>query len=330
MLAYSNTCRGWPLFRTKDELLANAPWAKYLSYIYPSLDGLTFPMCGGDLWMFYSRELELTGLDATIAAPSRCPHEDSQEGAHYHINSRLSPSNRTWSWHPHAQGFAPLANGTWVEVLHKGGIPDEHVGAWFLRARGSGVWLSVGRTLVFDDHDDAYAHFNLPDESGSVNATCKMGSCNEALCARAREAGYDTLQFVRHTCEMMYGDCLNLTSPTLRYFNHEVVHVRLVGIFPCASANGSSQLLQSGWPQAGRGAPCSCDNNASDHLHCAEVPASMPHGSPGEAEQPRTPAAMMGHGEMHGSMHGAMHGAMHDGPMGPAMYGADMHGDDDM
>ena len=267
------TCFGvWPAFESLEQLQASEPWNQYLQSVYGSLDGITYPMCSGDLWMLYVDGLRRAGVENVPGPPSRCPSDDSAEGYHYMQNSRLSPPNVTWSWHPHPAGFQALANDTWVEVLHKGGITDEHTGAWFLRAYGSGIWLSIGRSLAFDDHEDAYAYFGLGNGSSS---SCNMGACNEALCQRAAAAGFDSLQFVRHTCQMMYGDCLNATASNLRYWNHEVVHVRLQGIYTCASANGSTPLLQTGWPHAGRGAPCTCNNNASTHLHCSEVAASL-------------------------------------------------------
>ena len=190
-------------------------------------------------------------------------------GQRYDAHSTLSPPNVTWSWHPAPVGFAPLENDAWAEVLHKGGIEDEHVGAWFLTAPGSGIWLSLGATIAFDDHETGWHHF------GVANVTDKFAR-NEAMSANASAAGYDSLQFVRHTCPMMYKECLNSSLPDLTYFNREVVHTSLQGIHACASASGSSPLLRTGWPQAGQGAACTCNNSAGDHLHCAEVAASVP------------------------------------------------------
>ena len=95
------------------------------------------------------------------------------------------------------------------------------------------------------------------------------------MCANASAAGLDSLQFVRHTCPMMYDDCLNTSLANLTYFNLEVVATRLVGIHACASANDTTPLLRTGWPHAGEARECTCDNNASEHLHCSEVPASL-------------------------------------------------------
>ena len=51
---------------------------------------------------------------------------------------------------------------------------DEHYGAWFLHAKGSGVWYNIGKSITFADHGDAYNHFNAHD--------------NEAMCRAAAAA----------------------------------------------------------------------------------------------------------------------------------------------
>ena len=275
------TCMGgWPAFHNSSHLAAHSAWSEYIRSIYGSLPthAAAYPLCTGELWLMYTRELDASS-SAALDIPqqvSGCPRDDgSVEGQRYEKHSKLSPPGVTWTWHPSPNGFTALTADTWVEVLHKGGIPDEHVGAWFLTARGTGIWFNLGRTMAFDDHEDAWRHFGV----GHLPRDHR----NEAMCANATRAGLDSIQFIRHTCEMMYRDCLNTSLPNLTYFNLEVVAPRLQGIHACASADGSSELLRTGWPGAGAeagegavGGDCTCDNNASHHLHCAEVPASVP------------------------------------------------------
>ena len=259
----NSTCMGgWPLFLSLAHM--SAPWKAYFMSVYGSLPTQSYPLCTGDLWMLYTSGLTTALVHDLPDQISRCPRDEGViEGQLYENNSKLSPPNTMWTWHPRPDGFAAVVADTWVEVLHKGGIDDEHVGAWFLSARGSGIWFNVGRTVAFDDHADAWAYFGVEG--------LERDARNEAMCANASAVGYDSIQFIRHTCMMMYKPCLNTSKANLTYFNLEVVSTRLTGIYPCASADGASPLLQTGWPQAGRGAPCTCDNNASEHLHCAEV-----------------------------------------------------------
>ena len=49
---------------------------------------------------------------------------------------------------PLRSGFA---NDTWVEVMRaRIWHPDESLGTWYWHAKGSGVWINLGRTLVVD------------------------------------------------------------------------------------------------------------------------------------------------------------------------------------
>ncbi|KAL1528808.1 hypothetical protein AB1Y20_010132 [Prymnesium parvum] len=262
---------GWPVFASRSELLEDRAWAEYLTRVYGGVpdDPHAYPWCMGELWMFYTHALLASGVSDAPALVGKCPTDGGRHPAqHYEQHSYLSPLNVSWSWHP-----APIVDGlaaaypafepqSWVEVIHMGGIDDEHVGAWFLQAKGSGMSFNTGKTIVFDDHDDAQRHF------GTMGVQ-DLGLRNEAMCANASLAGYDSIQFVRHTCDMMYGQCRNASSLELNFFNVEIVSTKLVGLHSCTS-NGSTPLIRSGWKGA---RPCTCDNSRS-FLNCAEVSAS--------------------------------------------------------
>lgn len=236
----------WPLFHSAEALAANDGWSSYMRGVYGDGANVAFPLCIGEFWMFYKNELATHDLPLQLRG---CPAASGEEGQYYQVNSRLQPANVSWSWHAQASYGKGFANGSVVEVLHQGGLSDEHVGAWFLYARGSGIWLSIGRTVVFETHEQAYERFNvsgLPHEQR-----------NEALVASARDAGLDSLQFTRHTCPPMYGRCMN-ESVGLRFFNLEIVATALSGVYPCASSDGRSALLHTGWSAA---APCTCNNS---------------------------------------------------------------------
>ena len=64
-----------------------------------------------------------------------------------------------WIWHPppHKKGsFQPykdFAANTWVEVMREEDpFGDEHYGAWYVSAKGSGVWYFIGKTITFKEH----------------------------------------------------------------------------------------------------------------------------------------------------------------------------------
>jgi len=258
----------WPSFATPSALRSDPQWAQYITRVYGAVpeDSSAYPYCMGDHWLFYSDVLSNARLTARIPeSVGDCPSSvhASAEGELYSENSVLAPMGTVWSWHPAVdEAYAPFAPDTWVEVLHQGGIDDEHVGAWFLHARGSGIWVHTGRTIAFGDHAEAWEAFGV----GHLDLKAR----NEAMCANASAAGLDSLQFIGHSCKMMYGLCLNGSrAPTL--YNIEIVSTALVGVYPCASDDGRSTRVRTGW----RGAnTCTCNNSASSFLHCQEVEPS--------------------------------------------------------
>ena len=64
----------------------------------------------------------------------------------------------------------------------------------------------------------------------------------------------------------MYGECINSTGRL--YYNLEIVATALQGIYTCASPDGRSSALSTGWQ--GLGPVCTC-NNSRDFLNCDEV-----------------------------------------------------------
>ena len=77
---------------------------------------------------------------------------------------------------------------------------------------GSGVFYEVGRTIVFGDHADVYAHFvgryNGWDPSGGNGDE----NANVQVAQAARAKGFDTIQYMHH---MEYG-----------IYGHEILDVR--------------------------------------------------------------------------------------------------------
>lgn len=130
-------------------------------------------------------------------------------------------------------------------------VGDEHVGAWFFYARGSGIWFNTGKTIHFVDHGDAYKMFKA--------------NGNEDMSAKAAAAGYDSVQFLAHSdCE--FKQCrTNKGTATL---NYEIVATKLKGMYSCTSQSGTSSLVRSGWQGANS---CTCDNSQND-VNCKGVP----------------------------------------------------------
>ena len=206
----ADTCLGgWPLFPNRTALMADK-WGAYYTKIYGEVpsDPSAYPWCVGDGWMFYDdiiRALNITNIPKLVG---ECPsHGGKRDGDRYtalgvRSASYCWPKNTSWSWHATntsntKQPRQPFANDTWVEVMHKAKPQDERFGAWFLYAKGSGMWINLGRTIAFNatlhhyGHGAAQKFFNVtPDKSA------RHLRPDEVMSRNAAAAGYDSIQSV--------------------------------------------------------------------------------------------------------------------------------------
>ena len=143
--AFEPRCRsdndhGWPRFRSRVELEADRKWTAYFLGVYGELP-TEFPICVFDMWNLDVRAYEAAGLgDSRPIIPY--PFKPVRDGDLF--EAETSPPtfgiyHSTW---------APVSNNTWVEVAHEV-LPTELNGSWVWVTRGSGVWVNVGRTIVF-------------------------------------------------------------------------------------------------------------------------------------------------------------------------------------
>jgi len=153
-----------------------------------------------------------------------------------------SSKDLTWLWHSlQSPPYSGFASNSIVEVSHhKDPFGDEHHGMWFVYAKGSGVFLDLGVTKVFDEHADAFAFFN-------------SGNDNEKMCQAAAAAGYDSVQFIRHVDGVNYPCAAGIGA---NWMNMEIVAVKLIGTYSCGQAQGTASALRAGWNGE---KPCRCD-----------------------------------------------------------------------
>ena len=117
----------------------------------------------------------------------------------------------------------------------------EHYGMWFVYAKGSGVFLQIGNTKIFNEHGDAYKYFGAKG--------------NEDMCQKAAAAGYDTVQFIKHVDAVNYPCAAGIGAS---WMNMEIVAVKLVGTYSCGQAQGTAAALRAGW---NGDKACKCDPN---------------------------------------------------------------------
>ena len=238
---------GWPWFASQQEL-QKSHWGKYFTSLYgelPQQAGTSaYPLRLASFWSFYLDKMSAAKVSPPPSVGTCPTSSDAPDGQRYDENNAYSSKDLTWLWHPLTdpvyQGFA---SHSIVEVSHrKDPFGDEHHGMWFLYAKGSGVYLDIGKTLRFADHDEAYSFF-------------KTGKNNEQMCQAAAAKGYDSVQFLSHRDGINY-PCAKKIGAS--WMNVEIVAVKLIGSYPCGQAQGTAPALRAGW---GGDKACKCDPN---------------------------------------------------------------------
>mmetsp|Transcript_5565 Transcript_5565/g.8319 ORF Transcript_5565/g.8319 Transcript_5565/m.8319 type:complete len:214 (+) Transcript_5565:3-644(+) len=165
-------------------------------------------------------------------------------GQRYDENNAYSSKDLTWLWHPltDAAPYTGFPPNSVVEVSHrKDPFGDESHGMWFVYAKGSGVFLDLGTTKIFNEHQDAYGFFGA--------------NSNPDLCQKAASKGFDSIQFIRHVDATNY-PCAKKQG--VSWMNMEIVAVKLIGTYACGQAQGTASALRAGW---NGNKPCKCDPN---------------------------------------------------------------------
>lgn len=253
-------CAAWPRFASENALAAS-PWGAYFEALYGSMPPANqFPLDVGSWWILWDDLLTAHGVPLPKSS-GKCAPANCQLSL-YRENNAYSPAKTQWIWHPppyHPSDYAPPGHADpwtgWVEIMHKRDpFGDEHYGEWFTFAKGSAVWYHTGKSIEFDEHSDAYAHFGQHD--------------NEAMSRAAAAAGYDTVIFLAHHDHVNY-PCD--TAGKYPYMNVELVAVKLKGTYSCGvSGKPDPGVLRSGWGTD----PCSCDN-ALEESNCGRLIRSL-------------------------------------------------------
>ena len=229
----------WPTFATMSALQQSS-WSKYFSSLYGELP-TSYPLKLSSFWCFYLDKMQAAGATPPNSV-GQCPTSlNAPDGQRYDQNNAYSSTDLTWLWHPvDSPPYEGFLSDTIVEVTHhKDPFGDEHEGMWFLYAKGSGIFLHIGSTKVFNRHADAETFFGAKG--------------NEDMCQKAAAQGYDTIQFIRHVDGINYPCANRIGAP---WMNMEIVAVNLIGTYACGQAQGTAPALRAGW---NGDKPCKCD-----------------------------------------------------------------------
>ena len=251
---------GWCHFKKASDF--DRPWCMYFCEVYGEVPD-KFPLSISDsLSMIYDTvadQYDVTRPDKV----GTCPRKGAKRGEHYKTNNHYQPEDTSWIWKP--PPYDAEKEKKWVEVIHqKDPFGDEKHGCWMLKARGSGIWFNMGKTIAFAEHGDAYSHFGV--SAG--------GDMNVKLAKAAAAKGFDSIQFTAHHDHTNYPCDTDAGVP---YMNIEIVGVQLSGASACCAPGLPSPFqthsFMSGHPpKAAR--PCVCDTS-QEHLNCKYVPSTL-------------------------------------------------------
>jgi len=242
------------------------------------------------LWLALLSNATLHALNrvGVFDAASVCPTEHGcwqSSTLRQHLAAPLLPIGTLYKHHSFAfepmdsvwirRVNSPVPSHGWVEVTHcadPDGVPpgDTYTPLWFYVARGSGLWLNVGSTLVVDEEALINAHIaslSVPDVSDEIMRFWQRGENWLARTYGILEVGkIDSVQRVLHheqDTTLDHHEIALAPSPLLR---NEV---------PFVTALNSTRLRCGSWPQNLR--QCSPSDLAIRQLAlgCAGRPAGL-------------------------------------------------------
>ena len=187
-------------------------WGQYLEHVYGHVSraGDLYPFRPSHLSVLYRPYLNLSAI--VMPEIGKC-HKVMPAGTPYLERVWLDPQVYIPIVHPLHQR---LRDHTWVEVTHCP-LDYEQSGYWMYATPGSGMYINTGRTVAFNQHEEANIFFNL-----TYNTSVSQGEITLAgLSGRAAALGYDTVQFLHHSDRACGLEAV------------EIVHTRYSGASSC-------------------------------------------------------------------------------------------------
>lgn len=171
-----------------------------------SLAPIGGPLVFGDLYYLYGGDVPLRpngDRDWKRMDTYRCIYPVGSEGGGVRavhgnpgLESGLPSRSKVEVTHRSDRKYFKWAANSFKKNSAK--ITNQDAGMWFYLAPGSGIFLDLGRTIVFEDHDKASRKFGC-------KRGCKSACLAECFTKRAAAQGYDTVQFTaRHESLLKY------------------------------------------------------------------------------------------------------------------------------
>ena len=205
--------------------VSSMEWEDYVARLYGATPS-EYPMLPrvSQIDMVYTRMRSIAAVEPTN-------YDDCPRNADNRPIALVRPHVRAAAYYALGAPALHAANHSWAEVTHcSSHIEDQSL--WFYMTRGSAIFVNVGRTIAFRDHQDAALFFGVYGDITNVPAA-------------AAAAGYDSIQYTEH-CEGCRCD-------------HELLFTRARGTGACpqgvafrtgvnASQACTCQAAQIGWP----------------------------------------------------------------------------------
>lgn len=207
-----------PTFHTMCDLKASA-WYVYLTILYTDAQmEQLLPVDISKFWVLYPQYLPPPLWDSLcVSMMPRFPkdvframlvfdHWDGIRVTHEHLMHQWDvlfiyqydriPNHPcdTDIWHKTIWDIPlPIAAAKSFELVEVMRFPDQ-LGSfhWFYYGKGSGIWIDVGKTIWFRDHQDAYTYFCIDAYLDGAHTQ----QDEELLAAALLTNGYDTIQFL--------------------------------------------------------------------------------------------------------------------------------------
>ena len=208
-----------PTFQTIPELKVNTAWYTYLTCLYSDVQLQNMmPLAVSEFWVLYPRLLPSCLLNSLhVSLVPRFPrdiycgmlvldHWDGMQLTYEHLMLNwdvlfiyqyecmpTEPCDMSM-WHHTAWHVPlPISAAQSHQVIEVMRFPDQ-VGSshWFYYGKGSGIWINVGATIGFRDHQEAYEHFRVKGQFDGIHTQ----QDEEMLADALRAHGYDSVQFM--------------------------------------------------------------------------------------------------------------------------------------
>ena len=230
----------------------SSDWYDYFKCIYTDNQlQEKLPFSVNDLWVIQTKFLpeSLKELKQNISSSPKSlhdlftkwdPHVDAVESVFYiYQYNSLPPTWANSPPDPHFKLKKGMPSNSWVEI-ERG--PDLIGGyTWFYYMPGTGNWFDLGKTIVFNDHRQAFSM--AAKEGVKFSDPVNGGDADQLLLAEYFiSKGYDTIQFTQRAEGIFKYEIFNLKNKQLKDAGACIPGIKTRGNLPCDCSSSLKYL----------------------------------------------------------------------------------------